>query len=112
MFYSLFQALFGVDPRPQSDSQATTPVEEKEKSSPSVSRKTVNQPQDFDADVERLEAEFGPIKTGLCIDTTLQKLLTICPRNRQRTDAYRGLVAYLKEQRGVTLNITSRKKKK
>jgi hypothetical protein len=41
----------------------------------------------------------------------LQDLLTICPRNRPRVDAYQGLVSHLKSEYGVTLTIKSRKRK-
>ena len=106
MFYQLFQALFGVDPRPEPQAVTTTPVNKEKVNSVSLSD---NQ---FDSDIERLESAFGRMKTGLCIDTTLQNLLTICPRKRERTDAYNGLVKYLKDEYGVILTITSRKHKK
>ena len=106
MFYELYQALFGLDPRPEPQAVTTTPVNKEKANSVSFSD---NQ---FCSDIERLEAEFGHFRTGLCIDTTLQHLLTICPRKRERTDAYNGLVKYLKDKYGVILTITSRKHKK
>ena len=39
---------------------------------------------------------------------TLQELLKICPRERKRSDAYRGLIEELKRQK-ITLTIKSRK---
>lgn len=30
------------------------------------------------------------LKTGLCIKTTLQEILGICPREKKRSDAYKG----------------------
>lgn len=103
MFYELFEALFGLDPRPAEPQVMAEPA--LKESGPS------KQSICFDDDVEKLESRFGKLKTGLCIETTLQDLLKICPRTRQRTDAYNRLVAYLKETYGVKLIIKSRKKK-
>ena len=50
-------------------------------------------------------------KTGLCIEITLKELLEICPRERKRTDAYTGLISFLKGKMGITLNIKSQKSK-
>ena len=43
------------------------------------------------------------LKTGLCIETTLQGILGICPRERKRSDAYKGLTEYLKRSYGINL---------
>ena len=51
------------------------------------------------------------LKSGTCIDITLQELLHIIPRRRRRVDAYRGLQRALSERRGVTLRIKSNKTK-
>ena len=68
------------------------------------------QPGDPYADeIKRLEDEFGPFSSGMCITVELQKLLEICVRKRRRKDAYRGLQKELSNM-GVTLNIKSRKK--
>lgn len=64
----------------------------------------------YQSDLDAIEQEFGSLKTGLCITIDLQKLLSICPRERKRIDAYRGLISYL-EKMGVTLTIKSRKTK-
>lgn len=45
------------------------------------------------------------LKTGLCIETTLQGILGICPRERKRSDAYKGLTEYLKRSYGINLRI-------
>ena len=60
-------------------------------------------------EIKRLEAEYGPFASGMCITVELQKLLEICVRKRRRKDAYRGLQKELSNM-GVTLNIKSRKK--
>ena len=64
----------------------------------------------YDSDIEALKLIYGVhFSTGLCITTTLRDLLLICPRERHRSDAYKGLIGHLKEQYGITLTIKSRK---
>ena len=112
MFFSnLMNALFGTNSRPDYEptiQEVAAPVVEK-KVSPSVSPKPSS--GRFDADVESLKKKWGTFETGLCITENLQDLLTICPRNRPRVDAYQGLVSHLKSEYGVTLTIKSRKRK-
>ncbi len=77
-----------------------------------TSRKIVSS-EEFADDVKRL-CEFAGIielRPGMNITISLQEILKICPRNRQRVDAYRILVRYLKEQLGVELIINSKKSK-
>lgn len=57
-----------------------------------------------------LEGRYGVLKDGMVLWIELQTILEIIPRKRQRTDAYNKLVSALK-RRGVTLCITSRKRK-
>ena len=45
----------------------------------------------------------------LCIEITLKELLEICPRERRRTDAYTGLISFLKGKMGIILTIKSQK---
>lgn len=52
------------------------------------------------------------LKTGLCIETTLQEILGICPRERKRSDAYKGQVGYLERSYNITLIIKSQKQVK
>ena len=109
-FSNLMNALFGTNSRPDianETQEVAAPVVEKE-ISPSVPLPTIGK---YDADVEALRNKHGNFDTGLCIEETLQDLLTLCPRTRPRTDAYQGLVSYLKAEFGVTLNIKSRKRK-
>ena len=61
------------------------------------------------SDVDIIKQRFPGQKE---ITISLQELLELVPRRRHRTDAYRGLVAELKEKEGIELNIRSRKKKK
>jgi hypothetical protein len=69
-------------------------------------------PEKYKKDVEALRKRYGEnFKTGLCIEITLKELLEICPRERRRTDAYTGLISFLKGKMGITLNIKSQKTK-
>lgn len=65
----------------------------------------------FDNDIRALVDTFGPLQKGTTIETNLQKILDICPRNRRRCDAYQGLISYLRKEYDVTLRITSNKTK-
>lgn len=65
----------------------------------------------YDNDIIALSSRWADLLTGICIETTLQDMLTICPRHRPRIEAYKGLVGYLKDHYGTTLIIKSRKTK-
>lgn len=63
-------------------------------------------------DIEALQSKYGDaFKTGLCIRISLKEILELCPRERRRIDAYRGLASYLKKNWGIELKITSQKTK-
>ena len=64
----------------------------------------------FSDDIKNLRERFT-MNPGTEIIITLQELLKICPRERKRCDAYKGLVEELKKQ-NITLTIKSRKTKK
>lgn len=67
-------------------------------------------PEKYRKDVALLQSKYGDaFKTGFCIEITLKELLEICPRERRRTDAYRGLVSCLKNNYDITLIIKSQK---
>lgn len=69
-------------------------------------------PEKYEKDIEALRKKYGEnFKTGLCIEITLKELLEICPRERRRTDAYTGLISFLKAKQGITLIIKSQKSK-
>ena len=108
MLRNLFSSLFDFNSRKDLKDEH---VEEKVVAAPvkknSVSTPTISK---YDADIESLKTTYGELKPGMAIEITLQDLLTICPRNRKRIEAYNGLVSELKK-RGVTLNIKSRKTK-
>jgi hypothetical protein len=100
--YSLFGSNRGLTER-----QGTTmlaPAVSEKASKTSLSGK-------YDKDVAAIASKYGELKPGLCIETTLQELLTIVPRHRPRIDAYNGLVSELWYRHGVKLTIKSRKTK-
>lgn len=67
-------------------------------------------PEKYEKDIEALRKKYREnFKTGLCIEITLKELLEICPRERKRTDAYTGLISFLKGKMGITLIIKSQK---
>ena len=109
MFNNLMNALFGTETRPdlEQKQEVAVPVVEVN-ASPSVSEQPHGK---YDADVEAIQKKYGELKTGLCIEAELQDLLKICPRTRQRTDAYYGFCSYLNAEYGVSLTIKSRKRK-
>lgn len=73
---------------------------------------TVIVPDKFKKDIEALETYIGrKFESGLCIKVDLSELLTVIPRERKRTDAYKTLVQYLKDEFGIDLIINSKKQK-
>ena len=121
--FQLLQAMFSTIAEtwhgPTMDVRASIPKAQKEMSvngAPSVKETGNNKPVDQYADeIKKIEDElYGGrqlLKSGTCIDITLQELLHIIPRRRRRIDAYRGLQRALSERRGVTLRIKSNKTK-
>lgn len=83
----------------------TTPDVIEESSIPKI-------PKKYREDIAKLQEHYGDsFKTGLCIKINLQELLELCPRERKRIDAYRGLVSYLEKNWGIELKIISQKTK-
>ena len=73
---------------------------------------TVIVPDKFKEDIEALENYIGrKLESGLCIKVDLSELLTVIPRARKRTDAYKTLVKFLKDEFGIDLIINSKKQK-
>ena len=73
---------------------------------------TVIVPDKFKGDIEALENYIGrKLESGLCIKVDLSELLTVIPRARKRTDAYKTLVKFLKDEFGIDLIINSKKQK-
>lgn len=74
-------------------------------------RKSIAVSEGNDPELEILSKEFGELSEGKQIEVTLNQLLTLLPRKRRKTDAYKGIRAKLKKM-GVELIITSKTKKK
>ena len=73
---------------------------------------TIIVPDKFKEDIEALENYIGrKLESGLCIKVDLSELLTVIPRNRKRTDAYKTLVKFLKDEFGIDLIINSKKQR-
>lgn len=64
----------------------------------------------FYSDINALVGLYGFLLPGAKLELTLQEMLRICPRKRERSDAYNLLKAELKRKYDVDLIITSRKK--
>ena len=62
-------------------------------------------------EIIKLEERFGKLTDGMEVSISLQEINQLIPKSRVRTDAYNKLVSALKRI-GVTLTISSRKKKK
>lgn len=60
---------------------------------------------DFSKDIEALEIHFGQLTSGRALEITLRELLEICPRNRKKSDAFKGLRRHLREAHGTELRI-------
>lgn len=106
MIKQLFGALFNLNSRPDLNDAPKGEVCTTPQINSSVSALT----ERFKADIDAIESHYGKLYDGQTIETTLQELLPVAPRNRKRIEAYNGLVSELKK-RGVTLNIKSRKTK-
>lgn len=70
-------------------------------------------PKQFQEDVKALcdHAEIEGLTPGMTIKMSLQEILGIIPKQRKRMDSYKTLVAYLKEEMNITLELSSRKNK-
>lgn len=105
MLIRFMEALFGFDWRqPEQKPSLKTDM-------PLIKNEKVIVPLQFRDDVERLKVYVGDEnwKEGLEISLSLQELLSICPRERRRSDAFRKLIAYLKDELNILLTIKNSK---
>ena len=65
----------------------------------------------LDDEINVLARHFGGIVSGNTYEIELRELLSICPRQRKRADAYYLLKKLLKDRFNVDLVITSRTNK-
>lgn len=105
MIKVLLEALFGIGSRQPEQSSIKT-------SMPQIISKTTIIPLQYRDDIENLKTYVGEEnwKAGLEISLYLSELLSICPRERKRSDSYRKLIAYLDEELNIKLTIKRRSK--
>lgn len=105
MMMRLMEALFGFDWRQpeQKPSLKTNMPQEK--------NNTTIVPPQYRDDVENLKSFVGKEnwKPGLEIKLELRDLLALCPRERRRSDAYKKLIAYLKDECQIELIIKTKR---
>ena len=118
----LLQALFSTmrfEPQPKRQNKSTRPAAdvvklESESASPPTSSEIQSKTNtcsrtkhDIDGDIRRLENAFfdgHELQSGFVIETDLNTLLAVCPRERRRKDAYKSLINALGKM-GVSLII-------
>lgn len=71
-----------------------------------VDERTSTEPKENDPELTILEREFGELSEGKIIEIDLHRLLDLIPRDRRKTDAYKGLRSKLSKL-GVLLVIAS-----
>ena len=105
MIYNLLQALFGIGAR-QPEQQPSL------KTNQPQSIKSTIIPLQYRDDVENLKSYVGDVNwnPGLAIELELKELLSICPRERKRSDAFKKLIDYLKDEQKIELIIKKRRK--
>ena len=105
MMMRLMEALFGFDWRQpeQKPSLKTNMPQEK--------NNTTIVPPQYRDDVENLKSFVGKEnwEPGLEIKLELRDLLALCPRERRRSDAYKKLIAYLKDECQIELIIKTKR---
>lgn len=71
-------------------------------------------PAKFQSDIKALCDYAGVVELtrGMEIKMTLQEILAIIPKNRRRIESYQSLRAFLADEMGVALELTSKKTKK
>lgn len=105
MFREYLNRILGSERGLDSNRQDSTTPDVIDKKSSIITKK-------YKEDIEALQSKYGDaFKTGLCIRISLKEILELCPRERRRIDAYRGLASYLEKNWGIELKITSQKTK-
>lgn len=67
---------------------------------------------DEDPEIVLLARKYGPLKNGLRIELSLQEALELFPRQRRKSDAFRGLVRKVKKEFDTDLIISGKNKGK
>ena len=65
---------------------------------------------DIDPEILLLAKTYGPLTNGVKIELSLQEALQLFPRQRKRSDAYKGLIKKVGEQFNAELTIGTKRK--
>ncbi len=65
---------------------------------------------DIDPEILLLTKTYGPLTSGVKIEMSLQEALQLFPRQRKRSDAYKGLIKKVEEQFNAELTIGTKRK--
>lgn len=68
-------------------------------------------PKRYRSDIPAIISKWGDLEEGKVIETGLSEIFTVVERDYRKKLSYFGLVNYLKREYGVSLVITSQKKK-
>lgn len=117
---SLYMKLFGegstVSTKHQNDTAAGDDIKERaeiEESFVPAIREPDPIPEmkdDIDPEILLLAKTYGPLTNGVKIELSLQEALQLFPRQRKRSDAYKGLIKKVKEQFNAELTIGTKRK--
>ena len=118
---SLYMTLFGegstVSTKHQNDTAAGDDIKERavtEESFVPAIREPEPIPKmkdDIDPEILLLAKTYGPLTNGVKIEMSLQEVLQLFPRQRKRSNAYKGLIKKVKELFNAELTIGTKKKK-
>ena len=64
-------------------------------------------PKYDDPEIAIIDKYYGPLVNGLVIEAALSDMLKILPRQRRKSDSYKGLAARLRALVGVQLRVSS-----
>ena len=120
MIATLFNILFGerniVPAKRQNDTAAGDDIKERavmEESFVPAIREPEPIPEmidDVDPEITLLARKYGPLTNGVKIELSLQDALQLFPRQRKRSDAYKGLIKKVKEKFNAELTIGTKRK--
>lgn len=83
---------------------AASPVQKAIPQDTTDGKKLTEKPWTLEDDVQALERRFGDI-TGRTLEISLSEILSICERKRKKSDAFKGLISYLRKHYNTTLTI-------
>lgn len=117
---SLYMTLFGegstVSTKHQNDTAAGDDIKERafteDSSIPEIrpSEPIPEMKDDIDPEILLLAQQYGTLTNGVKIELSLQEALQLFPRQRKRSDAYKGLIKKVKEKFNAELTIGTKKK--